>query len=135
VFLALFLFVSCLTAAGLLVEYFRLTRLRARTPRPHPPRAEIGPQVAAVATPPPLPAQPRRRAEPIRVAVPQPHPGGCAVETCRRLPKTWISLSSRNQLFLCPEHALAVETKRARWRITDPRSLLKRISRVTVARA
>jgi hypothetical protein len=28
-----------------------------------------------------------------------------------------------------------VETKRARWRITDPRSLLKRISRVTVAQA
>jgi hypothetical protein len=135
VFLALFLFVSFLTAAGLLVEYFRLTRLRARTPRPYTPASIVGPQVAVAARPPPLPTAPRRHPEPIHVTAPQPHPAGCAVERCRRLPQTWISLSSRYQLFLCPKHALAVETKRARWRISDPRSLLKRISRVTVAQA
>jgi hypothetical protein len=134
VFLSLFLFVSCLTAAGLLVEYVRLSRLR-RAPRAQAPAPILPPPPAAAAIPPPLPAQPRRRPEPIRVAVPQAHPAGCAVERCRRLPKRWISLSTHSHLFLCAEHALAVETKRARWRITDPRSLLKRISRITVAQA
>jgi hypothetical protein len=84
------------------------------------------------AEPPPLPAPKPARA-PIWVQLRTPQ--HCAITGCRRDPNTWVSLSSRDRLFLCGKHALAVETQRTRWRTTDPSAATHRISRITVAKA
>ena len=90
------------------------------------------PEPVAQPDPPPLPAA-RTHRTPIFVQLQAPK--RCAITGCRRDPTTWVSLSSRDRLYLCGKHALAVETQRTRWRTSDPTAATHRISRITVAKA